>query len=160
MMLALGDTIAVVLHERRGFTHVDFKILHPGGNIGAKLIRVYEIMHKGDDIPLILHNKMAFDALIEMSNKRLGCVGIIDNHDNLIGMLTDGDIRRHIDCDFKHTYISEIMTKNPISIHSNIFASEALNLMNTSAITNLFILQDAKPIGVIHIHDILKAKVV
>lgn len=160
MMLALGDAIAVVLHEKKQFTKADFKVLHPGGSIGARLIKVYDIMHKGDEIPLILHDKPALNALIEMSAKRLGCVGIVSDNGDFMGILTDGDIRRHINFDFKHNVISEIMTRNPITISSNICASEALHIMSSKKITNIFVLEGTKPIGIIHMHDILRAKVV
>ena len=159
MTLALGDVIAVVLHERRGFTKMDFKLLHPAGQIAAKLIKVYEIMHKGEAMPIVSEDEMAFDALMEMSNKRLGCVGIINTNNKLIGILTDGDIRRNIQCDFKHTKISHIMTKNPLTINEDLFASEALKIMNSNKVTNLFVLEAGEPVGVIHMHDILKAKI-
>jgi arabinose-5-phosphate isomerase len=161
MMIALGDALAVVLYEKRGFTHSDFKILHPGGKIGSKLIKVKELMHSGESMPLAYNDEPAIKAIIEMTIKRLGCVGVIDKQEGvLLGVFTDGDLRRHIDHDFKMVKIEEIMTKNPKVITKEAFASEALGIMNKKAITNLFVIEDKKPLGVIHMHDILRAKIV
>lgn len=159
MMLALGDALAVALYEKRGFTHSDFKILHPGGKLGAKLLKVKELMHAGADIPLTYHDEPATKAIIEMTSKRLGCVGIIDKQGNLLGIFTDGDLRRHIEHDLKAIKIAEIMTTNPKIISQDAFASEALGIMNKMNITNLFVIEANKPVGVIHMHDILRAKI-
>jgi arabinose-5-phosphate isomerase len=159
MMLALGDAIAVVLQEKRKFNDSDFKLFHPGGNIGAKLIKVYEIMHKGTDIPSVSGDVTAFSALIEMSNKRLGCVGIVDKNNRLIGIFTDGDIRRNIQYNFNEVDISSIMTSNPITVSPDLFASEALRIMNKKSISNLFIIDNGEPVGVLHIHDLLSVKI-
>lgn len=160
MMLALGDALAVVLYEKRGFTKADFKIFHPSGSIGAQLLKIKELMHSGTEMPLVNAKTVAMDAIIEMTTKRLGCVGIIDDAGDFIGIFTDGDIRRHINYDLKHTKISEIMTRNPIIIESREqLASEALGIMNRKAITNIFIVENKTPVGIIHMHDILKAKV-
>jgi arabinose-5-phosphate isomerase len=160
MMIALGDALAVVLYEKRGFSHSDFKILHPGGKIGAKLIKVKELMHTKEAIPLAYYYEPATKAILEMTSKRLGCVGIIDENGKLLGVFTDGDLRRHIEHDLKTIRIEDIMTKNPKVITKDAFASEALGIMNKKAITNLFVVEDSKPVGVIHMHDILRAKIV
>lgn len=159
MTLALGDALAVTLSQIKGFDNHDFKILHPSGQIGAQLLKVSDIMHSGAQMPLIKHDCVAINALAEMNSKRLGCVGVVDDAGDLIGIFTDGDIRRHIDVDFRHKVISEIMTSSPKTIESSAFASEALHVMNNKSITNLFVIEGTKPVGVVHMHDILKAKV-
>ena len=160
MMLALGDALAVVLYEKRGFTHSDYKILHPGGKIGAKLIKVKDLMHVEENMPLANHSEPATKAILEMTCKRLGCVGIVDDNGEFLGVFTDGDLRRHIELDFKMVKIENIMTKNPSVITKDAYASEALGIMNKKAITNLFVIENNKPVGVIHMHDILRAKIV
>lgn len=160
MMLALGDAIAVVLHERRGFTKADFKVFHPGGRIGAKLLKVADIMHINEALPVVHEDVKMIDAVLEITKKRLGHVGIINTEFKLVGIFTDGDLRRHLDCDMKTTAISDVMTKAPIiTIGSNNLASEALGIMNRKAITALFVTEAHKPIGIIHMHDILRARV-
>lgn len=160
MTLALGDAIAVTLSQLKGFDNHDFKILHPSGQIGAQLLKVSDIMHSGIHIPLIRGDSLGINALAEMNSKRLGCVGVVNEEGDLIGIFTDGDIRRHIDADFRHVKISEIMTRSPKTINSDAFASEALHIMNNKSITNIFVIDGKKPIGVVHMHDILKAKVI
>lgn len=160
MTLALGDAIAVTLSQLKGFDSNDYKILHPSGQIGAQLLKVSDIMHSGVQMPIVTEDSLGMTALAEMNSKRLGCVGIINKNGDLIGIFTDGDIRRHIDTDFRHVKISEIMTTSPKTISSSAFASEALHLMNNKVITNLFVVEDSKPVGVVHMHDILKAKVI
>lgn len=159
MTLALGDAIAVTLSQIKGFDKHDFKILHPSGQIGAQLLKVSDIMHSGELMPLVQSDSLAIHALAEMNVKRLGCVGIVNEFSELIGIFTDGDIRRHIDVDFRQMKISEIMTTAPKTIQSSAFASEALHVMNNKSITSLFVLEGQKPVGVVHMHDILKAKV-
>lgn len=160
MMLALGDALAVVLYERRGFTNADFKIFHPSGSIGARLLKVKELMHSGEEMPVVKSTMVAMDAILEMTTKRLGCVGIVEDHGTFAGIFTDGDLRRHINHDFKSITIAEIMTKKPLVIGPEMLASEALGIMNRKAITNIFIVENDKPIGIVHMHDILRAKVV
>lgn len=157
--LALGDALAVALHDIKGFTKNEFKVFHPGGNLGARLKSVNEIMHKSDEIPLVSINCTVLKAILEMSKKRLGCVGVLDESGVLVGIFTDGDLRRNLDHDFKVTPINEIMTGNPIQISPNTFASEALGIMNNKSITSIFVTENKKPVGVIHLHDLLKAKV-
>jgi len=160
MMLALGDAMAVVLHEGRGFTKADFKVFHPGGKLGAKLLRVADIMHVGEALPIVHEEVQMIDAVLEITKKRLGYVGIINTEFNLVGVFTDGDLRRHLSCDLKTTAISEVMTKSPlITVNQNNLASEALGIMNRKAITALFVTEANKPIGIIHMHDILRARV-
>ena len=160
MMIALGDALAVVLHEKRGFTKSEFKIYHPGGKIGAKLLKVEDLMHKGEELPIVNESTLAIDALLVMTNKRLGCVAIINDKGELAGIFTDGDLRRHIDANLHKTLVRDLMTANPITITKDAFASEALGLMNKKSITVLMVLENKKPVGAIQMHDILRAKVV
>lgn len=160
MMMALGDALAVALHNMRGFSKEDFKVFHPGGNIGAKLLKVSDLMHSDETMPLVKENENCFAAIVEMTRKRLGCVGITNQASQLIGIFTDGDLRRHVDADFKNHTITEIMTHKPTTITKDIFASEALRIMNKMSIMALFVTENEKPIGIIHMHDILRAKVV
>lgn len=157
--LALGDAMAVVLHQARGFTKSEFKVYHPGGKLGAQLLKVSELMHAGQGVPLVESGSKVIEAIYEMSAKRLGCVGVIDKKGQLLGIFTDGDLRRHIDCDVKMTVIDEVMTTNSKTIGKDAFASEALCIMNAKSITSLFVLDGSEPVGVIHMHDILRAKV-
>lgn len=159
MMIALGDALAVVLHEKKGFTKSNFKIYHPGGKIGAKLLKVDDLMHKGKELPIVSENTLAIDALLEMTNKRLGSVGIVNEKGELSGIFTDGDLRRHIDANLQKTLVKDVMTANPVTITKDAFASEALGLMNKKSITVLMVVDGKKPVGAIQMHDILRAKV-
>jgi arabinose-5-phosphate isomerase len=160
IMLALGDALAVATLERKGFSPSDFQMLHPGGMLGRKLLRVAEIMHRGDSLPLVKADEKMDEALITMTSKSLGCVGVVDGEGRLAGIITDGDLRRHMRSDLLDRTVSEIMTRNPKTIDAEALASEAVNLMNARKITNVFVLEDARPIGVVHIHDCLRAGVV
>ncbi len=159
MMLALCDAIAVVLAERKGFTHADFKAFHPGGNIGAQLTKLRDLMHVGEELPLINKGATVSEAIIEITKKRCGCVGVVDKSGKLIGVLTDGDLRRHMDLDYRVTKVEEMSIKNPTIVSPDIYAAEMLYILNNKKITNCFIVEDGKPIGIIHIHDLLRAKV-
>jgi arabinose-5-phosphate isomerase len=160
IMLALGDALAVATLERKGFSPSDFQMLHPGGMLGRKLLRVADIMHRGDSLPLAKADEKMDEALITMTAKSLGCVGVVDSEGRLTGIITDGDLRRHMRGDLLDRTVSEIMTRNPKTIDAEALASEAVNLMNARKITNIFVLEDARPIGVVHIHDCLRAGVV
>jgi len=159
MMLALGDAISVALLDKRGFSNDDFNVFHPGGKLGAAFIKVKDLMHKGVSLPLIEHGSMMSEALIIMTKKSLGCVGVVDDSGDLLGIITDGDLRRHMSSDITGRKVEEIMTQNPKTAKENELASAALSTMEERAITNLFVLNDKKPVGVIHIHDILRAGV-
>ena len=155
--LVLGDVLTVAMIERKNFSEAQFNQRHPGGKLGSILKKVKDIMHTGDEMP-ILSEKAGFDEIIlEMTSKRLGCVGFVDENGKLAGMFTDGDLRRCIKQDLKLAHASQLMTKNPITIDKEMFLSQALKIMNEKKITNLFILENNKPIGVIHIHDLLKS---
>ncbi len=158
MMLALGDALAVSLLELRGFSAEDFHRYHPGGKLGAALRRVIELMHTDSSLPLVSPATKMQDVLIEMSSKRFGCVGIISQDKKLLGIITDGDLRRNITENFLQLSAEDIMTKNPRTIGKKILLVEALRLMEERSITQLFVLDEENHIeGIIHIHDILRA---
>lgn len=156
--LVLGDVLAVALMERKGFTRTDYKQRHPGGKLGSILKKVSDLMHTGDELPLISENTPMQEALLVMTSKMLGCVGITNEQGQLIGIITDGDLRRCLNSDILAKTTNEIMTPNPKTIKPDVLAVEALNVMNTTGkgITQLFVIQDDKPIGIIHIHDCLR----
>ena len=161
MMLAFWDAITVVLHKLKNFSKEDFKCLHPGGKIGAGLLKVSKLMHKSKSIPIVNEDTKGTDAILEMTKKGFGCTGVVDKNKKLIGIITDGDLRRHIDMDFKKAVANQMMNSNPITIEKNTFASQALYIMNNKKITQIFIVQsDSSPIGILHMHDLLKAGVV
>jgi len=156
MMLILGDAIAVTLLKIKGFNQEDFKVFHPGGNIGKDLIKVSEIMHTGKKLPLINENKFMDKALIEMTRKSFGCLGIVNNQKKLVGIITDGDLRRKMDANIVKKSVKNIMTKKPLTIDENFLIGETLNLMNSKKITSLFVCKENQPLGIIHIHDCLR----
>ena len=158
-MMALGDALAVALLERRGFSTEEFRVLHPGGRLGRSLIRVADIMHTGDELPLVAPATSMAEALLVMTSKSFGSLGVVDPQGDLIGIITDGDLRRHMGADLVHRTAGEVMTRAPKTIRARALAAEALGTMNTSKITNLFVTEGAKPIGIVHIHDCLRAGV-
>jgi arabinose-5-phosphate isomerase len=159
MMLALGDALAIALLESRGFTSVDFSVLHPGGKLGAMLKFTRDLMHAGDAVPLRPLGTQMSDALVEMSSKGFGCVGIVDSGGNIVGIVTDGDLRRHMRPDLMTALVDDVMTKNPKTIGRDLLASEALEILNSSKITALIVTDAKKPVGIVHLHDILRAGV-
>ena len=161
--LVIGDAIAIALLDRKNFKKEDFALRHPGGILGKKLLlTVDDLMHKNESIPLVNINKSTKDLVMEMTSKKLGVVGIVNDDKSLMGIVTDGDLRRGIE-KFNNIFeekIYEIMVKNPKTIDENILAIDALVIMEKYNITSLFVLENEKsrtPIGIIHIHDILKA---
>lgn len=161
--LALGDALAIALLERRGFSEEDFGTLHPGGALGRRLKRVDELMHVGDEMPLVGDEAEMRDALREMSAKRLGLTGVADARGTLVGIITDGDLRRAIEArgDLLRFRAGDIMTRNPKTVPAGAAAERALALMEQHAITALFIVDpDGRPAGVLHMHDLLRAGVV
>ena len=159
--LVLGDVLAIALLERKGFSVNDYKQRHPGGKLGAILQKVADLMHTGDDIPLIDENAGMRQIITTMSSKMLGCVGIIDKDGNLTGMITDGDLRRAMvnstDDELFTRTATQIMTKNPKVTSADVLVAEVVNFMNSKSITQLFVVEEQKPIGVIHLHDCLRA---
>lgn len=159
--LVLGDVLAICLLERKGFTKTDFRQRHPGGKLGAFLRKVSDLMHKGEEIPLVNADSPMQEALLIMTSKMLGCVGIIDNQGKLIGIITDGDLRRCLTPQFLTEKASHVMTRNPKTITADILVAEALGIMNNTGkgITQLFVVENDKPVGIIHIHDCLRSGV-
>lgn len=159
--IVLGDVLAIDLMKRRGFSATDFRQRHPGGKLGAVLCKVSDIMHKGDELPLLKKETSVQEALIIMSEKMLGCVGIIEDNGDLIGIITDGDLRRWMSPVLISEKVEKVMTRNPKVIKPDALIVDAVNMMNNTGrgITNLFVVEDNKPIGLIHIHDCLKAGV-
>jgi arabinose-5-phosphate isomerase len=160
MMLALGDALAVALLERKGFSADDFRVLHPGGRLGRRLLKVGDIMHTGTAIPILSGDEKVADAILVMTAKSFGCVGIVDRGGRLVGVITDGDLRRHIaDARFLERKAADVMTKGGKTTRTDTLASEAVRIMNASKITNLFVVEDRRPVGILHIHDCLRAGV-
>jgi arabinose-5-phosphate isomerase len=159
MQLALGDALAVALLESRGFTAIDFGVLHPGGQLGAQLKFVRDIMHKGDAIPLAQLGSRMGAAMVEISAKGFGCVGIVDGEGRLAGIITDGDLRRHMRPDLLEARVEDVMTASPKTISPGQLASEALEILNSSKITALMVADAGKPVGIVHFHDLLRAGV-
>jgi len=160
MQLALGDALAIALLESRGFTAIDFGLLHPAGRLGAMLKRVSDVMRSGKDLPVTPITSRMSDAIVEISAKGYGCVGIVDNGGRLTGIITDGDVRRHMRPDLLEVQVGDIMTRNPKTIRPDALASEALELINSSKIQALMVVEpDGKPIGIVRVHDLLRVGV-
>jgi arabinose-5-phosphate isomerase len=157
MQLGLGDALAIALLESRGFTAVDFGVLHPGGRLGSLLKFVRDIMHGGNSIPLVPTGTRMSDAVLEMSAKGFGCIGIIGGDGRLVGIITDGDLRRHMRGDLLNASVEEVMTHGPKTIRPDQLVSEALELLNAMKITALFVVEAGRPLGIVHIHDLLRA---
>jgi arabinose-5-phosphate isomerase len=158
--LALGDALAVALLERRGFTAEDFQVLHPGGKLGRGLLRVSDLMHSGAELPLVDAATRMADALLTMTNKRFGCVGVLDGNGRLCGIITDGDLRRKMADDLLAQPVTAVMTARPKTIRPNALAAVALGMMNANNITSLFVVEDEQPRGILHVHDCLRAGIV
>jgi arabinose-5-phosphate isomerase len=157
MMLALGDAISVALVRRRGFSKQDFSIFHPGGKLGKAFIRVSDLMHGGDELPLVNQEDIMTDVLLVMTSKRFGCAGVVSENGDLAGIITDGDLRRHMRPDLLQKPAKEVMKASPLTIRPQALAVEALAIMNNNSITSLFVTEEAAPVGIIHIHDCLRA---
>jgi arabinose-5-phosphate isomerase len=157
MQLALGDALAIALLEGRGFTALDFGLLHPGGTLGALLKTVRDVMHAGAEIPLAPLGTRMSEALIEMSRKGFGCVGIIDKAGLLVGIITDGDLRRHMSNRLIDASVDEVMTRKPKTVRPDQLISETLELANSMKVTALFAVEASRPVGIIHLHDLLRA---
>ena len=159
MMLSLGDALAVALMERKGFSPDQYRDFHPGGSLGRALIRVSDLMHSGAEIPLTSEDASMRDVLLTMASGRLGCVGVVDGQGALIGIVTDGDIRRHAEGGIENRKARQVMTAGPKIARPDQLAAEALALMTEMKITQLFVLAEGSPapLGIIHIHDCLRA---
>jgi arabinose-5-phosphate isomerase len=159
MQLALGDALAVALLESRGFTALDFRGLHPGGRLGAKLKFIRDLMHTGASVPLIRRGVPMSHAITEMTAKTFGCVGVTDDGGKLIGIITDGDLRRHMSDGLLAAKVDEVMTKNPKTIAADQLVSEAIELLNSSKIMAVIVVDAGVPVGIVHMHDLLRAGV-
>lgn len=153
--LVLGDILTAGLIERKGFTKSDFNQRHPGGKLGSILQRVSDLMHTDLEMPILEENSNMQQVLLEMTSKRLGCVGFVNKDGIFTGMLTDGDLRRCLSAEILTKKAIDLMTKNPKTISKDTMAAEAMKIMHDKKITNIFVIEDKKPIGVIHIHDLL-----
>lgn len=154
--LVLGDMLTVALMKAKGFTKSDFNDRHPSGKLGSTLQKITAVMHTDITMPILSDKSTIGQAILEISSKRMGCVGLVDNDGNLSGMITDGDLRKRLS-DIQYTQnIDAIMTKNPIVGNTHMTSLEVLDMMNKHKITNMFIVEDSKPIGVVHIHDLIK----
>lgn len=158
MQLALGDALAVALLEGRGFTAEEFHAFHPGGRLGANLHRVRDIMHQAGAIPLCPDKASMQEAILVMSEKGFGCVGVVDGHNRLTGIVTDGDLRRHMGDGLLSRQVAEVMTRSPLTIAPTTLVAEALAVMNDASrpITVLFVVEDGRPVGLVHMHDVLR----
>jgi arabinose-5-phosphate isomerase len=155
-MLALGDALAVALLERRGFSANDFAVFHPGGKLGNQLKRVEQLMRHDDQLPLVAPDVPMAEAILEMSRKALGCVGVVEGA-RLVGIITDGDLRRHMGDGLLRQRVREVMTPRPLTIDRRALAVEALQIMNERSITVLFVTEAERPVGALHLHDCLRA---
>ena len=164
--LAMGDALAVALLEQRGFKEEDFALFHPGGALGKKLLlRVEDLMHRDEDIPLVSPEILLRDALFEITSKKLGVTGVVDDKGQLVGVFTDGDLRRIMEKGLESLQlpIAEVMTTSPKRILRRNLAAKALQIMEKHSITSLFVFDDDEssvPVGIVHLHDLLKAGVV
>ena len=158
MMMALGDALAIALLERKGFSTGDFQMLHPGGQLGRQLLRVGDIMHAGEAVPLVALGSGMAEAILVMTAKSFGCVGVVDAGGKLVGIVTDGDLRRHMGDSLLRSTVDGVMSARPKTIRPQALAAEALGQMNALSITSLFAVdQQRKPLGILHIHDCLRA---
>lgn len=156
MQLVVGDALAIALLEARGFTPDHFRTFHPGGKLGASLVKVGEIMHRGEDIPVVASGTAMRDAILEISRKSFGCVAIVADDGLLAGIITDGDLRRHMDADLLSRRVDEVMTPKPKYVHPGELAASVLQTINSSSITAIMVVEEGRPVGIVHLHDLLR----
>lgn len=157
MQLALGDALAIALLESRGFSATDFHIFHPGGRLGANLTSISDIMHTGERVPLARSGTSMRDAILEISSKGFGCVAIVDDGGALTGIITDGDLRRHMGTDLLDKTVDEVMTTSPKTVGTHTLTAKVLQLLNNSKITTVMVTDEAnRPVGIVHMHDLLR----
>ncbi|BBL52908.1 capsule expression protein [Bartonella quintana] len=156
VQLAMGDALAVALLEMRGFTATDFKIYHPGGSLGAHLKYVRDIMHVGDSIPLVVQGTTMTEAMNVLVAKHFGCVGVVNQRGELIGIVTDGDLARNIHFNLSKFNVDEVMTKDPKIVEPNTLVGAATAFINDHHIGAFFVVEDKKPLGIVHFHDLLR----
>jgi arabinose-5-phosphate isomerase len=156
LQLAIGDALAIALLEARGFTPSDFKTFHPGGSLGASLIHIRDIMHRGDRIPLVPVGTAMVDAMKVLAQKSFGCVVVVDDGGELAGIVTDGDISRNLHRSLAELAVDDIMTRKPKTVDQNMLATAALNAINENHIGALIVVEDNRPVGLVHFHDLLR----
>jgi arabinose-5-phosphate isomerase len=165
MQIAIGDCLAIALLERRGFTRQDFKVFHPGGSLGAQLKFVSDVMRTGDSLPLVPVGKVMAEAIVTMTEKSFGCLGVVDAKGRLVGMITDGDLRRHMGPGLLQACVEDIMTRKPKTLPPSTLASAALEQLNSlkrgdgPGVTQMFVVEKGKPVGILHVHDLLRVGV-
>jgi arabinose-5-phosphate isomerase len=160
LTMALGDALAVALLSSRGFSKHDFKLFHPGGNLGQQLKQVSDFMHKGEKVPLVTENTPMGECLVKMTYHGFGCVGVLGRDEKLVGIITDGDLRRHMSSKLLEQTASDVMTKNPVTLGEGLLMADALAIFEKKSITSLFILdENRKVLGLLHIHDCLRNSV-
>lgn len=156
LQLVVGDALAIALLEARGFTPDHFRTFHPGGQLGANLTQIHEIMHVGERLPLVASGTGMREAILELSNKGFGCVAITSADGALVGIITDGDIRRHIGSNLMEMSVDQVMTKKPKTATPDTLVATALQTINNSAITSLMVVEGRRPVGLVHLHDLLR----
>ncbi|MFK3666198.1 SIS domain-containing protein [Ochrobactrum teleogrylli] len=156
MQLAIGDALAIALLEARGFTPSDFKTFHPGGSLGASLIHIRDIMHRGERIPLVAAGTAMPAAMKVLAQKSFGCVVVVDESGELAGIVTDGDISRNLHRNLSELAVDDIMTRKPKTVDQNMLATAALNTINENHIGALIVVEDNRPVGLVHFHDLLR----
>lgn len=156
MQLVVGDALAIALLETRGFTPDHFRTFHPGGKLGASLVKVGEIMHRGGEMPLVPLGTRMSEAVLEISRKGFGCVGVVAGDGTLAGIITDGDLRRHMSGDLLSKTVEEVMTRAPKSVGVDTLAGAVLQMINASSITTVMVVEDERPVGIVHLHDLLR----
>ena len=161
MTLAMGDALSVACLECKGFTKDDFKNFHPGGKLGKNLLRIETLMHTGDELPLAKKTDKMDHVLVVMTEKRFGCAGVIDEAGKLVGIVTDGDLRRHMGNGLMDKTTAEVMTPDPMTMPPRLLAAEALQTLNEAQRTQVFVVDETNcPIGILHLHDLLRVGVV
>jgi arabinose-5-phosphate isomerase len=157
MQLSIGDALAVALLEARGFTATDFKTFHPGGKLGASLSHIGDVMHSGENLPLVALGTSMPDAVMLLAQKRYGCVGVIDDDGILVGIVTDGDIARNLSRNLAELDVDAVMTRNPKTVKPTMLATAALGLLNQHNISALIVTDETfRPVGIVHFHDLLR----
>jgi arabinose-5-phosphate isomerase len=159
MQLALGDALAIALLESKGFSAMDFGVFHPRGRLGAALKFVHDIMHSGQAVPLIKRGALMSEAIVEMTGKGFGCVAVTDSNGKLAGIITDGDLRRHMRADLLQLTVDVVMTTSPVIVRPDQLASEALQLLNSLKKQALIVVESDRPVGIVNFHDLLRAGV-
>jgi arabinose-5-phosphate isomerase len=160
LQLAMGDALAVALLEHKGFTAADFGVLHPGGRLGAQLKTARDLMHEGERLPLVDEGTIMADAILEMSSKGFGIVGVVSDKTRLIGVITDGDLRRHMTRDLMDMRVETVMSHGPVVVAPNVLVGAVLKLMQERKISVVFVVEEAKPVGVLRMLDLVRSGVV